>query len=116
MPQNEDWKQIRKRFNPGFAPQHLITLLPIIVEKCTPYLSILDGYIGTGKAFPLDDPTTNLTFDIIGAVVMGEDMNAQHLDSADQGAIIVSTKELIKSTPFQQMHCKLLLISNSVRG
>lgn len=95
--QNEEWKQVRKRFNPGFAPQHLMTLLPIIVEKCTPYLDILDGYVASGKTFSLDEPTTNLTFDIIGAVIMGEDMNAQHLNPADQGDIIVPTKQLIKS-------------------
>lgn len=97
MPQNEEWKQLRKRFNPGFAHQHLMTLLPVIAGKCETYLNILDGFVNTGKSFPFDQLTTNLTFDIIGAVTMGEDMNAQHLDPADQGQLIVMIKEMIKS-------------------
>lgn len=110
---------MRKRFNPGFAPQHLMTLLPIIVEKCTPYIDILDGYVASGKTFSLDEPTTNLTFDIIGAVIMGEDMNAQHLNPADQGDIIVPTKQLIKSGLIclhRTMLEESLLILNSLCG
>lgn len=29
----EEWKGLRKRFNPGFAHSHLITLLPLIMDK-----------------------------------------------------------------------------------
>lgn len=96
-----------------------MTLLPIIVEKCTPYLDILDGYVASGKTFSLDEPTTNLTFDIIGAVIMGEDMNAQHLNPADQGDIIVPTKQLIKSGLICLHRTMLegsLLILNSLCG
>ncbi|RYO85915.1 hypothetical protein DL762_004994 [Monosporascus cannonballus] len=81
---NERWKGVRKRFNPGFAHQHLMTLLPVIVEKSRPYLDLLDQLVQTGEAVPLDQLTTNLTFDIIGAVTMGEDMSAQHLDPSCQ--------------------------------
>lgn len=74
-----------------------MTLLPVIVEKATPYLDILDGFVSTGKEFPFDLPTTNLTFDVIGAVTMGEDMNAQYLDPSHQGQLIVMLKEMLKS-------------------
>ncbi|KAI1095024.1 cytochrome P450 [Rostrohypoxylon terebratum] len=97
LKQNEKWKSVRKRFNPGFAPQHLMTLLPVIIEKATPYLQILDEFARAGTVFQLDQPTTNLTFDIIGAVAMDEDMGAQHLDPAHQGELICMFKELIKT-------------------
>ncbi|KAF3769409.1 cytochrome P450 [Cryphonectria parasitica EP155] len=95
--QNEEWKEVRRRFNPGFAPQHLMSLLPVIVAKCKRYIEILDHYARSGAPFPLDQPTTNLTFDIIGAVTMGEDMNAQHLDTTLQGQLIIMVKKLLKT-------------------
>lgn len=95
--QNDEWKAVRKRFNPGFAPQHLMTLLPVILDKAEKYLKILNHFASTGEAFSLDHHTTNLTFDIIGAVSMGEDVNAQHLDPNQQSHLIRMFKELIKS-------------------
>ncbi|KAG8157057.1 hypothetical protein KVR01_013047 [Diaporthe batatas] len=95
--QNEEWKEVRKRFNPGFAPQHLITLLPLIIEKAMPYFAVLDGFSRTGEEFSLDEATTNLTFDVIGAVTMGEDMNAQDFASSGRDQLINMFKEMIKS-------------------
>ncbi|KAH0592277.1 hypothetical protein MHUMG1_10023 [Metarhizium humberi] len=97
LKQNERWKAVRKRFNPGFAPQHLMTLLPVILEKAQTYLEILDHFAKTGESFSLDQHTTNLTFDIIGIVTMGEDVNAQQVDSTQQGGLIKSYKQLIKT-------------------
>ncbi|KID95371.1 Cytochrome P450, partial [Metarhizium majus ARSEF 297] len=97
LKQNERWKAVRKRFNPGFAPQHLMTLLPVILEKAQTYLEILDHFAKTGESFSLDQHTTNLTFDIIGIVTMGEDVNAQQVDSTQQGELIKSYKQLIKT-------------------
>ncbi|KAI1388507.1 cytochrome P450 [Hypoxylon trugodes] len=95
--QNEEWKAIRKRFNPGFAPQHLMTLLPVIVEKSMLYLEAIDRSVATGEAFALEQATTNLTFDIIGAVAMNEDMGAQHPDPTQQGQLVRMYKELIRT-------------------
>lgn len=63
--------------NPGFAPQHLLTTLPIILDKAQFFLGHLDRLAGTGEEFSLDELCTNLTFDIIGAVTMGQDLKAQ---------------------------------------
>ncbi|KAK8054510.1 hypothetical protein PG994_009577 [Apiospora phragmitis] len=95
MWQNEEWKAIRRRFNPGFAPQHLMTLLPVIVEKMTPYLKNMDEFVRNGKVFSLDEITTNLTFDIIGVVSINEDMHAQEVDR--QGELVRMFKQLIKT-------------------
>lgn len=58
----------------------------------------------------MEDYTTNLTFDIIGAVTMGEDMNAQHVDASKGGSLIAATKELglSKETPVQATQALLL--------
>lgn len=74
-----------------------MTLLPVILEKAQTYLEILDHFAKTGESFSLDQHTTNLTFDIIGIVTMGEDVNAQQVDSTQQGELIKSYKQLIKS-------------------
>ncbi|GIC86206.1 cytochrome P450 [Aspergillus udagawae] len=75
--EGEEWKSLRKRFNPGFAPQHLLTLLPCILEKTVPFFETLDRYAQSGEEFSLAGTCTNLTFDIIGAVTMDEDLGAQ---------------------------------------
>ncbi|KAK6833448.1 hypothetical protein PG987_008142, partial [Apiospora arundinis] len=82
----EEWKAIRRRYNPGFASQHLMTLLPVIMDKMTPYLENIDSFVRSGKTFSLDELTTNLTFDIIGAVSISEDMHAQRANQ--QGELI----------------------------
>jgi cytochrome P450 len=122
--QTDNWKEVRRRFNPGFAPQHLMTLLPVILDKASLYLDILDGLAKSGEAISLDRITTNLTFDIIGAVTMGVDMSAQHLDPAKQGEMVRMFKELIKSLwqppvssnpGVQEARSKLRLTSPSLR-
>lgn len=57
---------MRKHFNPGFAPQHLMSLMPVILEKTQTFLAKLDELVGTGEEFELEPLCTNLTFDIIG--------------------------------------------------
>lgn len=57
---------MRKHFNPGFAPQHLMSLMPVILEKTQTFISKLDTLASTGEEFELEPLCTNLTFDIIG--------------------------------------------------
>lgn len=64
--EDEEWKSLRKRFNPGFAPKHLVTLLPAIMDKAGQFLRNLDRYASSGEVFRLDELCSNLTFDIIG--------------------------------------------------
>ena len=79
---------MRKRFNPGFAPQHLMTLLPCILDKTSIFLERLDGLASSGTEYPLNKLTINLTFDIIGAITMDVDFDAQHSESLGQGHFI----------------------------
>ncbi|KUI57502.1 hypothetical protein VP1G_04771 [Cytospora mali] len=73
----DHWKAQRRQLNPGFAPQHLLTVLPIILDKTQIFLGRLDGYAGSGEEFLLDELCVTLTFDVIGAVTMDQDFNAQ---------------------------------------
>jgi cytochrome P450 len=74
---DEAWKSLRKRFNPGFAPQHLVTLLPQILDKTSIFMAKLDTLAESGIEFEMEAFCTNLTFDIIGAIVMDIDFGAQ---------------------------------------
>ncbi|RAH60890.1 cytochrome P450 monooxygenase [Aspergillus piperis CBS 112811] len=91
--QGEHWKGLRKRFNPGFAPQHLVTLLPCILDKAIQFTDILDGYARNGEEFSLDERCVSLTFDIIGAVTMDKDFHAQ-LDRSKQDELVRLYREL----------------------
>jgi len=63
---DESWKSWRKIFNPSFAPQHLLTLLPCILDKTRIFLDRLDILARNGDEFVMSHYTTSLTFDIIG--------------------------------------------------
>ncbi|KAJ4424043.1 hypothetical protein N0V82_001290 [Gnomoniopsis sp. IMI 355080] len=75
--EGEHWKSQRRRLNPGFAPQHLLTTLPIILDKTKLFLARLDRHAESNAEFSFDQLLTALTFDIIGAVTMGQNFNAQ---------------------------------------
>lgn len=75
--EGDRWKRQRKRLSPGFAPAHLLTLLPVVLDKTRFFLGHLDRFAASGEAFCLEDYAVNLTFDIIGDVTMGRDFRAQ---------------------------------------
>ncbi|KAI1122174.1 cytochrome P450 [Nemania abortiva] len=105
LKQNEEWKAVRTRFNPGFAHTYLMeNLLPMIIAATEPYLDILDTFARTGEVFSFDLHTTTLTFDVIGAVAMGEDLQSQHIDQALQGDMIRMFKEMILTYGDDKLH------------
>lgn len=55
----------------------MLTLLPVILDKVQLFVRHLDRFAQTGEEFSLDTYATNLTFDIIGGVVMNRDLKAQ---------------------------------------
>ncbi|KAJ2990196.1 hypothetical protein NUW58_g3073 [Xylaria curta] len=91
----DEWKTLRKRFGPGFAPQHLGTLLPCILDKTLPFISHLDRFAHTQEEFPLVPLAVNLTFDIIGSIIMDVELDAQHMDSSNQGELVRLFSELL---------------------
>lgn len=93
--EGDAWKNLRKRFNPGFAPQHLQTLLPAIVEQTTIFMSRLDAIAESGKECEMESLCTDVTFDIIGSIVMNLRFNAQNDDLSQAHEIVKCFKELI---------------------
>jgi cytochrome P450 len=92
--QGEEWKTLRRKFNPGFAHQHLMTLLPVIMDKTWEFMKNLDSFAKTGEDFALGQVLTNLTFDIIGIVTMDVDFGAQR-DKAHQSEFIKVYQQLL---------------------
>ncbi|KAI1410686.1 cytochrome P450 [Hypoxylon sp. FL1857] len=99
--QGEDWKLLRRRFNPGFAPKHLLSFLPCILEKSFIFLGHLDGSAHTGQPFSLVELAGNLTFDIICAVVMDFDVDAQNIDQPSE--FMRAYRELFQTYASEQM-------------
>ena len=75
--QGEEWKQIRKRFNPGFQPRHLYSLTPTIVAQTETFVSKLKDAANTGEVVPMARLTSALTIDIITEIAMQKDLGAQ---------------------------------------
>ena len=84
--EGEQWKGLRRKFNPGFAPTHLMTLLPKILEKTSFFIRRLDKAAQSGDVVHMDNICVDLTFDIIGSVVLDVDLNAQLLGLGAEGA------------------------------
>jgi cytochrome P450 len=71
----EQWKALRKRYNPGFSPQHLRNLVPEIVKETLVFVDKLERSVN--KEITLGDFTTSLTVDIICTVIFGHSFNSQ---------------------------------------
>ncbi|KAI6089259.1 cytochrome P450 [Hypoxylon rubiginosum] len=95
--EGENWKDLRKRYNPGFSAQHLWSLLPLILEKTEPFCKYLDQFAASGDEFSLETLLSNLTFDVIGAAVIEVDLDAQHIDPSKQTEVIRLFKELVQT-------------------
>lgn len=49
---DDPWKALRRRFGPGFAPQHLATLLSFISIEPAPLLKLWTAIRGLQRNFP----------------------------------------------------------------
>ncbi|KAI1825848.1 cytochrome P450 [Xylaria intraflava] len=96
-----EWKQLRKRFNAGFTPNHVITFLPQILEKSFTFLENLDQLATTKRSFSLVALTGNLTFDIITSATMDVDFGAQKTDQPSE--FITAYHELFETYAKEQL-------------
>jgi hypothetical protein len=53
-------------------PQHLISLVKVILDKTETFIDILEQKAATGDQFRIDEYTTNLAFDVIGECCSGD--------------------------------------------
>jgi cytochrome P450 len=56
----DHWRRVRKMFNPAFAPSHLDTLIPAIVEESVVFVEKLREVADTGNIVRMNDMTTVL--------------------------------------------------------
>jgi len=54
----EHWKRLRKMFNPAFAPSHLETMVPAIVQESEVFIEKLNEIADTGKVVRMNVLTT----------------------------------------------------------
>jgi cytochrome P450 len=73
-----------------------MSLLPCILDKTDIFLERLDRYASSGQEFRLLKLTIELTFDIIGAITMNVDFDAQHSESSAQGEFIRLYDQLLQ--------------------
>ena len=58
--EGEHWKKLRKMFNPAFAPSHLETMIPAIVQESEVFVEKLNKVADTGEIVKMNDLTTVL--------------------------------------------------------
>ncbi|KAL2813013.1 cytochrome P450 [Aspergillus granulosus] len=103
----EQWRETRKVFNMAFAPSHLATFIPPILDKIQVFLRALDVHARTGDEFNLGERCTLLTFDVIGRVILNIDLNSQG-DESEQHGVVRCFIELLANLPFwPQIQCLL---------
>ncbi|OQO03660.1 hypothetical protein B0A48_10325 [Cryoendolithus antarcticus] len=71
------WRKWRSVFNPGFAAQHLMSLVPGIVDDCKVFAEVLTALAEAGKPFRMEEYATRLTIDVIGKVVLNMRFDTQ---------------------------------------
>ena len=77
--EGEEWKNLRKRFNRGFAPAHLHSLSPLIISKTRIFVDRLKASAKANEVFELKDYTQDLTTDIITELTIEKDFQSQTL-------------------------------------
>ncbi|KAJ9605468.1 hypothetical protein H2200_010125 [Cladophialophora chaetospira] len=72
-----EWKFLRSILNPGFSSQYLSTLIPVLVRHGVIFKDRISQFASSGEVFPVQRLAMSLTFDVIGEVVLGVDLNSQ---------------------------------------
>ncbi|KAI9816488.1 MAG: hypothetical protein M1827_001620 [Pycnora praestabilis] len=105
MLEGEEWKAVRKSFNPGFQPQYLHSLTSLVVGKANVFVSQMKSAAKKQEVVSLVHYTQALTLDIIGEVTMGHDMHAQSSKDEEQ----ISDPEHLSPIQFPEALCVKLL-------
>ena len=70
--EGHEWKVWRKLFNQGFSAQHMMTLVPTMLEELLVFKRILKDHALKGDIFLLDEAAVNASMDVIGRVTLYE--------------------------------------------
>ena len=72
-----EWRMIRSIINPGFAPQYIASLTPILSKHIGRFTDKLVAAASQRGTFLLQDYFLGMTLDVIGEVVLGQDLDSQ---------------------------------------
>ncbi|KAJ4993794.1 cytochrome P450 52A11 [Stagonosporopsis vannaccii] len=97
----DEWNALYKRIRPGFQPQHLLSLVDVILDKTETFIELMTQKATSNETFRLDSYTTNLVFDIIGIVTFDMDLNAQ-IDGKQSDVLLTyrALSEAFNKRPF----------------
>ncbi|OBT65026.1 hypothetical protein VE03_05214 [Pseudogymnoascus sp. 23342-1-I1] len=71
------WRELRKRFNPGFQPRYIHSLTPSIVSRVEIFVERMQSLAESGHTFKMVDYAQDLITDIITQLTIAQDFNAQ---------------------------------------
>lgn len=99
-------KTYSKKHNIGFSTQHLLTLVPGIVDDALVYVEKLTEHAQKQDLFRLEEDTTRLTVDVIGKVVLDVRFNMQRGEDECINALREQVHYLPNETlnPFAMWH------------
>ena len=66
----KQWRPWRATFNKAFSAEHVLSLIPNMVEQTLTYREILRTHAQKGNMFYLDPTTLRFTMDLIGRTIL----------------------------------------------
>ena len=73
----KEWKPWRAAFNKGFQTEHIMSLVPNMVEETMVYADTLKDLAAKGEMCQLDPITLRFTIDMIGRTILNTSLGAQ---------------------------------------
>ncbi|KAM7203984.1 Cytochrome P450 [Rhypophila sp. PSN 637] len=73
----EEWKPWRAIFSKGFQGDHIMSLVPAIIQETLVYADTLNNIATKGEICLLDPITLRFTIDIIGKTILNSNLGAQ---------------------------------------
>jgi cytochrome P450 len=98
----ETWKRWRALFNPGFNPNYLIGLAPLIADEVAVFCEQLRQKARTGAVFQLEPLTLRLTVDTICSVTLYVLIPVAGWPILTPGLEIHNSTTKLKTTPSPQ--------------
>ncbi|BFZ64074.1 hypothetical protein YB2330_005212 [Saitoella coloradoensis] len=75
--EGDEWKKLRKIFNPGFSYRNLEPLIPAIMEETQVFVEKLESLAKSGEVFKMNEEVTALTIDVIGRAILSVRLHTQ---------------------------------------
>lgn len=81
--EGDEWRDLRKRFNKGFAPAHVHNLSPLIMAKTRIFIERMQDAARKDKVVALKDFAQDLTTDIITQLTIEKDFGSQSIPNGE---------------------------------